>query len=560
MVTRKSPPEIARDVIERFESLSTELEVWKTNWQDIATYIQPRKASITITTSVPDGSRAAQLFTSTAIRSNQILANGMVSMMTPVESPWFAFDAPARFQKFDSVKAWYAQATEGIRAKMASSNFYTEVHEMFLDRGGFGTAAMHVEQGKKALFNFTNLSIGSYAIAEDDEGYVDSVIRVMEMTIRQAAQKFGADNLSVKTREKLKSDNPKSKDEKITVLHAIYPRADGEYEAGKLGRENMPIASCYVEKGEKHLIEEGGYTEMPTFVTRYLKWGDGFTYGWCPSWFALPTARQLNFLEKMMDTLAEKAAFPPSIAPSSMEGVTTLDVRANGVTYVEADEANILREWQTQGRYDVGKDRVTMKEEEIKAAYHVDLFQMFSSYDGPQMTAYEASLKQNEKLIQFSPTNTRLTTEFFNPLLQRVWGIAIRAGILPPPPPEIIEQGLDGVSYIPEPNITYTSRIALAIKSLETEGFQRTMALITPYIEVRPDILDNINFDVAIPDTARNVGMPARFLTSDEDRDAIRQARAQQRQQQMQLEQANLAAKTLKDVGSANPAGMQEAA
>jgi len=551
-MTRKVPIDIAQGVLDRWDALSTELRVWRTNWQDIATYIQPRKASIQISRSYPDTNTQAQLFTSTAIRANQTLANGMVSMMTPVESPWFAFDAPASQKTSGPVKAWYSECTEIIQALLAASNFYTEVHEMFLDRGGFGTAAMHIDVGNKNLFNFTNLGIGSYALSENDEGYVDSVIREMPMTIKQAVQKFGIDNVSEKTRKKFNDPgNKKGREEKITIIHAIYPRADGEYEAGKIGPENMPIASCYVEKEGPHLIEEGGYQEMPTLATRYLKWGDGFVYGWCPSWFALPDARQLNFLEKMMDALAEKAAFPPMIAPASMEGVTTVDVRANGVTYVEGDEQATLREWQTQGRYDIGKDRVLLKEQAIKEAYHNDLFRMFSEYEGPQITAYEASLKQGEKLIQFSPTNTRLTTEFFNPLLQRLWGIAIRAGVLPPPPEEAVQIGADQKGYIPEPEITYTSRIALAIKSLETEGFLKTIQILLPLAEFKPEVFDYLNFDQATPDIARNNGTPSRWITSDEEVQAIRQGRAAAAEQAQAMEAQSMAANTIKTAAQA---------
>lgn len=552
---RKTPQELAQYVLDRWQSLNTELEIWKTQWQDLALHIQPRKANIVNQKAYPNDTRESQLFTSTAIEGNQTLANGMVSLMTPVETPWFAYDPPSSQEKSDECKAWYSECTSIIQKLMAGSNFYTEVHEMFLDRGGFGTAGMHVEEGKKSLFNFTNLTIGTYAITENDEGYVDGLWRKMDaMTIRQAVQKFGVNALSEKSRKAYKDENnPKAADAKIVIIHAIYPREDGTYDEGKIGQENMPIASCYVEENEKHLIKEGGYQEMPSFVSRYLKWGD-FVYGWSPAFMALPDARQLNFLEKMMDALAQKAAFPPMIAPASMEGVSVLDVRSEGVTYVEdLQESQMLREWQTAGRYDIGKDRVLQKQEAINRHFHVDLFRMFSEYDGPQMTAYEASLKQAEKLIQFSPTNTRLTTEFFNPLLQRLWGIAIRAGVLPPPPPEAIEEGADGMGYLPEPNITYTSRIALAIKSLETEGFMRTLAMYQPYADIIPDIFDNFDWDVAVPDTARNNGTPQRFLMPAKRRDEIRAQRAQAQQQANQLATAQATAQTVKDLGSVKP-------
>jgi len=65
----------AKKVLDLWDSLNSELQVWRTNWQDIATYIQPRKASINVSREYPDTGTHAQLFTSTAIRGNQTLAN-----------------------------------------------------------------------------------------------------------------------------------------------------------------------------------------------------------------------------------------------------------------------------------------------------------------------------------------------------------------------------------------------------------------------------------------------------------------------------------------------------
>ncbi|MTW08805.1 hypothetical protein GM524_13135, partial [Streptococcus pneumoniae] len=78
---------------------------------------------------------------------------------------------------------------------------------------------------------------------------------------------------------------------------------------------------------------EGGYPELPVFVSRYLEWGSGTgrCYGWSPAFFALREARQVNFLQKMMDALAEKSAFPPVLAPEELEG--EIDPNAMGVTY-----------------------------------------------------------------------------------------------------------------------------------------------------------------------------------------------------------------------------------
>ena len=105
----------------------------------------------------------------------------------------------------------------------------------------------------------------------------------------------------------------------------------------------------------------------------------------------LPEARQVNFLQKMMDALAEKMAFPPVLAPEELEG--EIDPNAHGVTYFSRDLASggsLPKEWMTQGRYDVGLQRIQERQKAINEAFHTDLFQMFAQIQ-KQMTAREVA-------------------------------------------------------------------------------------------------------------------------------------------------------------------------
>lgn len=259
---------------------------------------------------------------------------------------------------------------------------------------------------------------------------------------------------------------------------------------------------------------------------------------------ALPEARQLNFLEKQMDALAEISAFPRLLFPDTHEG--DIDTRADGVTYYDASNPNALpREWATGGRYDVGKDRAEIKRKAIDNAFHVDLFSMFAQLD-KQMTAREVAERSAEKLIQFSPTFARMTTELFTPLLRRVFGILVRIdGVFPKPPPELVQSG-----FMPEPEVSYSSRIALAIKALENNSFMRTMETVLPLAQIRPDILDNYDFDTIERDKARNEGMPARWLLDEDKRDEIRAQRDRQQAQMMQAQQAEMMAGAAAKAGS----------
>ncbi len=538
--------ELGNELSQRASRLSAQRATWDTLWQDIANYVMPRKAEIIQKQGSPNVSKQARLFDGTAIRGNQVLANGQLAWMTPMESRWFSFDPPPQLKGIDKAEQWYRSCTETAILELAKSNFYTEIHELYLDRGAFGTAAMFLEEGRQNLLNFTCLTCGTYSIAENDEGYVDTIFREVPFTLRGLVKKFGVENLSEELHKKWKDAKQKNLDMEVKVMHAVYPRSDQDIKPGRKDGENKPIASVYFEVATKHVLRNHGYDDMPAFCTRYLKWGTA-AYGWSPSWIALPESRQLNFLERQMDALAELAAFPRMLIPDTMEG--TVDFRANGATYFDATNPSAIpREWATSGKYDVGEARAAQKRKAIEDAFHVDLFQMFAQIQ-KQMTATEVSERSAEKLIQFSPTFARMTTELFAPILQRVFSMLIQAGAFEPPPQEVMQQDHLGIS-IALPQISYSSRIALAIKALENVSFTRMISTFLPLSQVAPQVMDNFDFDQISRDYARNEGIPARWIKDVDEVAQQRQAAQQAQAQQAQLAQAEQAASALQKAGS----------
>jgi hypothetical protein len=314
------------------------------------------------------------------------------------------------------------------------------------------------------------------------------------LTARQAVQWFGYDNVSEIIQKSFDSDNHTDFEKPYAFIHQVFPRQADQIQFGKRDQRNMPIASCYVERDKKLLVRNAGYMEQPFFATRYLRWYNEHAYGWSPAWMALSEARQLNFLQKQLDALAELAAFPRFLVPDSHEG--QVDFRASGVTYFDAANPQAVpREWATMGRYDYGKDRAVEKQKAINDAFHVDLFKLFANLERPQMTAREVSERASEKLIQFSPTFARMTTELYTPLLTRVWAICLRNGAFPPPPQELIQQMNDGSQAIPPPQVSYSSKIALAIKGLENASLMNTMEMWLPVQQIKPEVYDNVDRD-----------------------------------------------------------------
>jgi hypothetical protein len=542
-------------ISDRYETLVAVRRPWETLWQEVAKYVMPRRGpGLSGTVSLPSTTDADTLFDTTAVRANLTLANGQLAWMSPMEAAWFGFEPPDGIEE-DEAKRFLGKAGQTARNKLAGSNFYLAVHEFYLDRGGFGTACLYLEKSKlrngNERLNAQCWPVGTYVIDEDADGQVDTVIRSFKLSARQAVQKFGADKVSAKILAA--SEDPKKQGEKFEFLHAIYPREDAERDLKKKDATNMPIASVYMEKdGDKMVNMVGGYPEMPVFVSRYLEWGTGLggMYGWCPSFVALPEARQLNFLQMWMDAMAERLADPPWLAPDELEG--EIDANPRGVTYFSRDlaAANALPRPLTAdiGNVQALLERIKERQGSVNDAFHVDLFQMFSQLQ-KQMTAREVAERSQEKLIQFSPTFARLTSELFNPLLERVFSIGLVSGWFGEVPQSLRRPISETEEFVPNPSIQYSSRIALSLRALPTLGYMRTLERLQMVAQLNPSVLDNYDFDAAERTAALTDGVPPEFLRPEEARDEMRAARAEAEAAAQQQEQAMMMADAAAKVG-----------
>lgn len=546
--------ELAKAVLSRYSRLEADRNYWMSMWQSISDLVMPRKSYILTQTITPSTDKETRLFDSTAVRANMVLAAGCMSYITPADSRWFSLEAPEGVEDGDGVPEYFSEVTEIILETLSRSNFHTAIHELYLDRGCFGTGVMFVEGGETTPIIFKNIDVGTFVLSENHEGVVDTCFRKFDMTARQVVEEFGIENVS-DTIKKAYEDQ-KNLDQKFEILHGVYPRSDKERNPKKLDGKNKPFASCYLECRSKHILRESGYDEKPFMATRYLKWQQG-VYGWSPSWVALPDIRQLNFLQKQMDALAELAAFPRVLIPDGMEA--QVDLRAGGITYFNASDPSAKpQEWATQGRYDVGLQRVQEKQQHINEAFSVPLFQMFTAEESSspsRMTATEVNARNAERLANFSPTFARLTTELLIPLLQRVYGILARRGELPPPPDAIIQQDPKGELFVPEPKVVFNSRIALAVRSMELAAIEPTLnrAMVIQQATQDPSVMDNFDFDKIVRDGALSEGVDSEFLRPVEEVQQMRASRAKAQQEAAQQQQLMMQAEMAHKTGSIRP-------
>ena len=518
----------------RLDKLEADRGTWESHWQEILDYVMPRKAEITFLRSRGE-KRTEVLFDSTAITANNLLAASLQGTLTSPSLPWFSLklrDDDAN--KIRDIQIWLEDTARRMYAVFNESNFNTEVHEMYLDLCSVGTSAIFVEEANEGFLqgglHFNTLHIAEYFIQENSTGRVDTLYRKYKMTARQAVQEFGEDNVGTKIKEALKA----KPDTQFNFIHAVEPTADYERATGK-AKTKLPFHSCHVCFEDKMVVRTGGYNEFPYLVPRWSK-ATGEIFGRSPSYNALPDIKTLNKAVEIGLKAWAKAIDPPLLVTD--DGVIgRVRMTPAGITVVRNDSA--IKPLQIGSNWQITDLKENQLRTAIRQAYYSDQLQL---QEGPQMTATEVQVRYELMQRLLGPTLGRFQTEFLNPLIERVFGIMMRADALMPRPEAMSGMNMD---------IEYVGPLARSQRMEEAVAVERLYQLAMQVVQVDPTVMDVINHEQAIRMRATLLGVPKTVLRGEDEVAEIREQRAAAQQQAQEQAMAQQQADTALSQGKA---------
>lgn len=524
----------AKEHIERMKRLETDRANFDEQYQDCADYAMPQNSQIISERS--SGEVLMDLFDTTAEESNIQLASGLYSFMFPTETRAFVLEIDdEELSKKDEIKQWLDQTTKTIHKYLISSTFREAFFEYLKSLGCFGTGCLYEEKGKKVVIVFINYFMRDIYIVRNSDGDVDTVYRRFKFSARQAAQEFGVENLGEKIRTAYNSVS--DMDKKFEFLHVVQPREERDTKADD--PKNMPWSSEYISRDEQEFVEgaESGYEEFPYQVSVFDK--DSLEdYGRSPTMKKLPDIRMAHELKRIRIKGWDKMVDPTMLVKDD-GSVWPLTTKPGGVVFYRDEKPEW---WEFKGNLSEINNAISETKEEIRKGYFVDLFDPL--IDKQNMTATEVQARVEQKLRFLTPIIGRLQSGLFNPMIQRVIGILGRQKKLPPMPEELVD-----VDF----SVMYLGRLALALRTIETEGLTKTLQEWAPMADMGIlEWLDHINIPTAFRDSARNNGVPATWLNSEDVVKQIQDDRLAKQEAQEQLAAVEQAAKAAK-LGSTKP-------
>lgn len=506
----------AEELDERLTQLIGRRSPHESTWRQCAEYTFPLRASgwQSNTLDATTGQeQQAELLDDVSTQSANTLAASIVSGSVPANARWFDLDVFG--VDTDAAKRWLEDAADTVWTNIHAANFDSTVFECALDYVTVGMFAMFVDEDEGGGYRFDLWPLQECYFAAARRGTaIDTCFRSFKLTASQAVSQFGEDKVSREVRDMAE----KKPQELIEFGWAIYPR-------GTMGllSSTMPVASCIWERKGKHLVREGGYHEMPLIVPRWKLLPDG-VYAVGPTFDALPNIKTLNELKALQMAALDVAVSGMWIAKD--DGVLNArTIKIGPRKVIVANDTDSLKPLQSGADFNVAFVSEERLQAAIRRAYMADQLQ---PQDGPAMTATEVHARIGLIRQLLGPIFGRLQSEFLQPLVERCFGLAYRAGVLGQAPRE-----LQGANFA----VRYISPLARAQKLEDVSAIERFATTVTALSQTKPEVLDLFDADAGLRAIGDALGVPNAAVRSPEDVLELRRIREQQRQQAEQQAQ-----------------------
>jgi Bacteriophage head to tail connecting protein len=543
-------------------ALWSERSTFDSHWRDLADLFQPRRIRFSTSDRNKGDKRNQNIINSTGRFAARTLQSGLHAGLTSPARPWMKLTLPDRdLSDFGPVREWLHIVSQRMMTIFAVSNVYNTLPIVYGDMGVFGTGAMFVGEDRKELLRCQAFPVGSYALGLDRRGKVATFVRKYQLSVRQVIEEFALmedgrsiDWSVVSSHVKRAWDNAQYEDA-VEVTWLVLPNE--RHDPDKLVAKFLPWTSVHYEEGQERsdvFLRESGFNEFPIMAPRWDITGED-AYGTdSPGMTALGDNRQLQVMERRKGQAIAKMIDPPLTGPGSLRSQKT-SLLPGDVTYQDVREG-------MQGLRPIHEVRIDLShltadiagvEYRIKRAFYEDLFLMLATSDpyrgAAPPTAREIEERHEEKLLALGPVLERTNDELLDPLVDRTFNLMTRAGLIPPPPPEI-----EGV----ELRVEYISILSQAQKLVGVSSADRFLSTFAPLSEVFPEVRAKVNPIMLVNSYADMLGVDPRIIREDDEAEAINAEAQQAQAAQAQAEQVATIAKAARD-GANAPMGQDSA-
>ncbi|MDO9100298.1 MAG: portal protein [Caldisericota bacterium] len=530
------PSEKGKAVVAQFEKLKAIRSPLDREYRECYEYTKPTLGAGFGEGTDDDGISNAQntkakqsrLLDSTATDSVRMLASSVLSSLTPPNTLWFDLADGSRLDDDldQDSKEWLKTAAKRLHTLIHSSNYDNEAMTFVKHEIIAGIVGMYVEL-KNDRLRFEVWPLNHLYVQETlNLGYIDTVYRQFFYTVQEAVLEFGLNALPQKMRECYEQNQHDTKMHRFVV--GIRPRIkNGKQATGSTAR-NLPWESIWVS-GCGTVVRESGFHEMPVIVPRWQTIPDT-DYARGPVFDALPDIKSLNKVtESYLLNMDMHVAGMWKVKDDGTVNPNTIKFGPRRI--IPVNNMEDIQPLSAGGDINFAVNQIEALRSNIKQM----LLSNKLSFEKAIQTATEVQTRNNQVRQILGPIFARMQSEFLTHLVERCFGLAVRANLFQP-----IPDGLAGREF----EIDYRSPLARSQKMQEVEQADEFVTRIQSISQLKPEVLDLLNFDATARTYAEQLGIDPSMLNDEgtvkkirKQRQDAQQAAAQAEQQAMQAQQ-----------------------
>lgn len=528
---------LINEILQRFYPLESERTKLETEWQELSDIFQPGVQNFSINQHVIPWTQNYKSIDPMGKYLCQKLVAKLFGLLTNPSLKWFQFTPVVMSSTSLVIPKTSELYLETISKTVLNvlnnvkSNFVSSIQEVYHSIIVFGPGVLYVENRGGTNIVFKSIPLSQVYISENDKGIVDTIFRKFEFSAKQAVQAFGIDNVS----ENVKKCYDKSPEDKFEFLHCVYPNNIAKKKQDK-------YVEYYIDKSNNTIVYSGTTNTFNFIVPRWTKF-TGEKYGHGQGKLALPLIRSMTHIRKENHKTLEFTNNP--ILLESDDGVLIPDELRPGSRIQGAinsmDGTRRLETFSPTGNPQAGLQMYEIERQMLEKVFFTEDSQY--PVDSTRRTATEAQFIQQDRMQFLAPFVSRIESDLLKPMLETVLAMLFENGLFPDVPQDLLDIEFD---------TEFLSPLARVLKMEDTRATQQFLQMSLPLVQLKPEILQMINFEEVIRDAQKGTGSPASVIKSDEEYQQTLQVIQQQQQNQLNMQSALQASEITKNVSQAN--------
>jgi hypothetical protein len=527
--TPESP--LANDIVKRQKRLEQARMDQDNIWDDIDLWVTSRRGHYNI--GYKKGMSAkdeggTNIYDNTASLDLQTFADGFQAQTASPVLDWWAGRFMDPLRKDSQAMKWIDDVKEAMNYELARSNFYEEYNESVQDASSHGIATMIGPEWnyKKGVLEYRSFHPREIFCQFDMMGNPILWHDKFPITARQIIKEFPDSELPEELQKRI-DDNPFRE---FMCIHAVYERNERDIKSP--AATDMPWASVWVLESEKTVLLESGYKVNPFDSWIWRKGGPNL-YCTSPAIDAVYDVMMENQAAKALIKSVQLSVEPPLIITKGVKG--NVNFFPLGQTILD-NPADRVQAFQFPTNFNIGVQQINDMREQLTKKFRADIFNLLSSLP-QQMTAFQASAIQGEKISLLIPIVTRSSSQLLIPKLNKTFHELAQAQRLPPPPQSIIQNAETPV------NLDLIGPVSTAAKRfLSQQGFNAMMAQLQEVRQVLPDnqyeqVVEGYDSDQMRKFLIESNSAPQKLQLDDDKLQMVRQAKAQAAQKAQDMQQ-----------------------